>query len=269
MRNSLLVATLIVGILLGAGSASLLSSPSISQDREVLYQVSTIEALLESVYDGVIPVGDLVRYGDTGIGTFDSLDGELILVDGIVYQARGDGSVRVAPSDLLTPLAMVSFFDPDITLTGASTSGYAAFEDLVDAEVQSGNLIYMIRIDGSFSSVTIRAPHRQERPYPRLVDALADQYIATHTNVSGTAVGTLLPEYMGGLNVPGYHLHFISDDRTIGGHIVDLSLEDATISLDETPRFMMLLPSEGGFIEAELGRDLSHELAAVERPVTG
>ncbi|MCP1716001.1 acetolactate decarboxylase [Methanocalculus alkaliphilus] len=269
MRNSLLVATLIIGILLGAGSASLLSSPSVPEDREVLYQVSTIEALLESVYDGVIPVGDLVWYGDTGIGTFDSLDGELILVDGIVYQARGDGSVRVAPSDLLTPLAMVSFFDPDIILTGASTSGYAAFEDLVDAEVRSGNLIYMIRIDGYFSSLTVRAPHRQERPYPRLVDALADQYIATHTNVSGTAVGTLLPEYMGGLNVPGYHLHFISDDRTIGGHIVDFSLEDATILLDETPRFMMLLPSEGGFIEAELGRDLSHELAAVERPVAG
>jgi len=269
MRNSRIVAFLIIGILLGAGSASFLSSSSPSEDREILCQVSTIEALLESVYDGVIPVGDLTRYGDTGIGTFDSLDGELILVDGVIYQARGDGTVRVAPPDLLTPLAMVTFFDPDITIHRASTRGYAQFEDLVDARVRSENLIYAIRIDGSFSSVTIRAPHRQERPYPRLVDALADQYMATHANISGTAVGTLLPEYMGGLNVPGYHLHFISDDRTIGGHIVDFSLKDATISLDETPRFMMLLPSEGGFIEAELGRDLSHELASVERPAAG
>ena len=129
--------------------------------------------------------------------------------------------------------------------------------------------MYAIRIEGTFSEVTLRAPHRQERPYPRLVDALADQYMATHTNISGTAVGFRLPGYVGGLNVPGYHLHFISDDRSIGGHIVNFSLDSATVSFDETLTFMMRLPSTGGFIDADLTGDLSDELGIVERPGQG
>jgi len=90
--------------------------------------------------------------------------------------------------------------------------------------------------------------------------------MATHTNISGTAVGFRLPEYVAGLNVPGYHLHFISDDRSIGGHIVDFSLDSANVSLDETLTFMMRLPTEGGFIDADLTGDLSDELTVVERP---
>lgn len=268
MRSAyLVVISLLIGILIGAGGVSVLSAPP--PDREVIYQVSTINALMESVYDGVVPVHELIRSGDHGIGTFDSLDGELILVDGVVYQAQGDGSVRVAPGDLRVPLAVVTFFDPDITLPNMHTSGYRDFEEELLESIRSENLMYAVRIDGVFSSVTVRAPHRQERPYPRLVDALSDQYLATHTTISGTAVGFLLPQYMAGLNVPGYHLHFISDDRTIGGHIVDFSLEGATVYLDETLIFMKQLPAEGGFIEVDLSADLSDELTVVERPVEG
>lgn len=268
--SSSLFIVLLIGILVGAGG-SLLISGSTPQDqplpdRELIFQVSTIDALLENVYDGIMPVSDLKRYGDLGIGTFDSLDGELIMVDGVVYQARADGSVMVAPLDLLVPLAAVTFFDPDITIPHLSTGNFAECEDRIDDTLRSENLMYAIQIYGRFPEVTVRAPDRQERPYPRLVDALADQYMATHTNISGTAVGFRLPGYVAGLNVPGYHLHFISDDRSIGGHIVDFSLDSATVSLDETLTFMMRLPSDGGFIDADLTGDLLDELTVVERP---
>ena len=265
MRPALLVAvSLLFGVLIGAAAISPLAAPS--PDREVIYQVSTIDALLESVYDGVVLAGELTRYGDFGIGTFDSLDGEMIFVDGIVYQARSDGSVRIAPDDLTVPLVAVTFLDHDLVVNNLSTVNYSAFEELMSGHIRSENLMYAVRIDGLFSSVTVRAPNRQERPYPRLVDALADQYMATYTNIQGSAVGFLLPEYMGGLNVPVYHLHFISDNRRVGGHIVDFSLDGATVTLDETLTFMMQLPAEGGFIEADLTADLSDELAVVERP---
>ncbi|MCQ1539204.1 acetolactate decarboxylase [Methanocalculus taiwanensis] len=268
--SSYLFIALLIGIFIGAGGALLISGSTypdhVSPDREIIFQVSTIDALLESVYDGVMPVSELTRYGDLGIGTFDSLDGELIMVDGVVYQARADGSVVVAAHNLKVPLAAVTFFDEDIIIPDLSTRGFAEFEDSIGGAIRSENLKYAIRIDGTFPEVTVRAPHGQERPYPRLVDALADQYMATHTNITGTAVGFLLPEYVGGLNVPGYHLHFISDDLSVGGHIVDFSLDSATVSLDETLTFMMRLPSEGGFIDADLTRDLSDELAFVERP---
>jgi len=268
--SSRLFIALLIGLLIGAGGTLLISgSTSHDQplpDRDLIFQVSTIDALLESVYDGVMPVSDLKQYGDLGIGTFDSLDGELIMVDGVVYQARADGSVVVAPDDLLVPLAAVTFFDPDYILSVLSMGNYAEFEDHINGILRSENLMYAIQIHGTFSEVTVRAPHRQERPYPRLVDALSDQYMATHTNISGTAVGFRLPEYLAGLNVPGYHLHFISDDRSIGGHIVDFSIDSATISLDETLTFQMRLPADGGFIDADLTGDLSDEITVVERP---
>lgn len=267
---SYLFIVLLIGILIGAGGTLLISGSTPHDqplpDREIIFQVSTIDALLESVYDGVMPVSDLSLYGDLGIGTFDSLDGELIMVDGVVYQARADGSVVVAPLDLLVPLAAVTFFDPDITIPHLSTINFSEFEEYIDGTIRSENLKYAIRIDGMFPKVTVRAPHRQERPYPRLVNALTDQYMATHTNISGTAVGFRLPAYVAGLNVQGYHLHFISDDRSVGGHIVDFSLDSATVSLDETLNFMMRLPSDGGFIDADLTADLSDELTVVERP---
>ncbi len=271
-KIQIIIISLIIGIVIGAGGVALfaaVSSDTGIEEGDLIFQVSTIDALLESVYDGVLPVSDLIWYGDLGIGTFDSLDGELILVDGTVYQARADGSLVTAPDDLTTPLAAVTFFDADIIVPDLSTAGYQDFEDHINEVIRSENLMYAIRIDGVFSSVTLRAPHRQEKPYPRLIDALADQYVATHTDISGTAVGFLLPEYMGGLNVPDYHLHFVSDDRHTGGHIVDFSLESANVGLDEKTALLIRLPEGGGFISADLTQDLSDERAVVERPDVG
>ena len=67
-----------------------------TDDREVLYQVSTIDALMQGVFDGVQPVGEIRKHGDFGIGTFDALDGEMIVLDGVVYQAKADGQIYTA-----------------------------------------------------------------------------------------------------------------------------------------------------------------------------
>ncbi|RQD84707.1 MAG: acetolactate decarboxylase [Methanocalculus sp. MSAO_Arc2] len=269
----LVIITLLLGVVLGAGMMTIVSGPANSlsdtpllPDSGIFYQVSTIDALLEGIYDGVISSGELIQYGDLGIGTFDSLDGELILLDGVVYQARADGSVHRASDDLMVPFATVTYFNPSITIEGLHTTGYAGFEEHIDELIRSKNLMYAIRIDGDFSSVIVRAPHRQEHPFSRLVDALEDQYMATHTDVSGSSVGFFLPGYFGGLNVPGYHLHFISDDRTIGGHIVDFSLDGAYVALEEGSLFLMHLPGEGAFINVDLSADLLGDLAVVERP---
>ena len=63
------------------------------QPKDQLTQVSTIDALLAGAYDGVMNTSEFKNYGNFGLGTFDKLDGEMIVLNGDVYQARYDGKV--------------------------------------------------------------------------------------------------------------------------------------------------------------------------------
>ncbi|OPY44640.1 MAG: Alpha-acetolactate decarboxylase [Methanosaeta sp. PtaU1.Bin028] len=249
---------IMIQVLLSAGAVTG------EEDHDVLYQVSTIDALLESVYDGVMNMSGLLEHGDFGIGCFEGIDGEMIGVDGEFYQALADGSVRLVSDNQTTPFATVTFFEPDLNLT-VEGDNLTLLESSIEAQIPSDNMFYAIRIDGVFPYVKARAIPKQEKPYPRLAEASANQSVFELYNVSGSIVGFYSPPFSKGVNVPGYHLHLISDDRKAGGHILDLRLNQTTASLDVTPEFFMLLPTEGAFAGANLTKDLSAELEQVEK----
>lgn len=96
-------------------------APNPIAHRETLFQISTIDALMNGVYDGVTTIGELKNYGDFGIGTFEALDGEMAVVDGKVYQIKADGVAYPAADSVETPFAAVTFFDTDLeeTLPGS------------------------------------------------------------------------------------------------------------------------------------------------------
>lgn len=61
-----------------------------------LFQYNTLGALMAGLYGGTLTVGELLEHGDLGLGTLDSIDGELIVLDGKAYQAKGsEGKVEV------------------------------------------------------------------------------------------------------------------------------------------------------------------------------
>jgi acetolactate decarboxylase len=129
----------------------------------------------------------------------------------------------------------------------------------------SKNLFYALRIDGQFPYVKARSVPRQAKPYPRLVDACANQSVFELRGVKGTVVGFFTPVFAGSLNVPGYHLHFITEDRKAGGHILDFSSEGAEVKVDVTPGFAMLLPTSGDFTTVDLTKNLKGELERIEK----
>lgn len=233
--------------------------------RETLYQVSTIDALQQGVFEGIQPVGDLKQHGDFGIGTFDALEGEMIVLDGIIYQALADGSVRVVPDSLGTPLAIVTYFERDFTLTTTETMNFAAFTAAMTGGLPTENMVYAVRMHGTFPSMTVRSIPAQQQPYPTLSEAAANQSVYTYPTTTGTVVGFYIPVFFKGLNVVGYHFHFLSDDRQTGGHILDFTVPGATaVEYDVTPEFYMVLPTSGAFTKVDLSQDLSGELAAIE-----
>src|SRR6516225_6984254 len=76
--------------------------------HHTLYQVSTATALVEGIYQGAVRVGNLREHGDLGLGTFEDLDGEMLIVDGHFFQVRCDGSVREVDDSVLNHLHFVS-----------------------------------------------------------------------------------------------------------------------------------------------------------------
>lgn len=258
-----LVAFVLVGIGMYAGL--FLAAPPETTDRDVLFQVSTINALLQGSYDGVYNFSMLETKGDFGIATLDRLDGEMIGFDGKFYQIKADGTVREVPPDETTPFASITWFEPDREVMIARADNFSDFSRQVEAAIPSPNLFYALRVDGTFPVMTTRAIPRQEKPYPRLVDASAEQSVFPLNNSSGTVAGFWTPDVVEGLNIPGMHLHYLTDDRSAGGHILDFSVENATVLIDLTPRFALWLPEGDQYAALDLGADLSGELADVEQ----
>jgi len=251
-----------------SASASAASAQEASADRETITQVALLQSLLQGDYYGSITIGELKQHGDIGIGTFDKLNGELIMVDGVLHRAKGDGTVEVPGDSETIPFSNVTFFDADETL---AVEGVGSFEELVgilDAKVAElgPNRFYFARIDGTFPKMNVRSEYAQEEPYKPLVEVLkTDQTVFEYANVEGTLVAFYCPDYMKELNNAGWHLHFASKDGTKGGHVFELAIDKADIAWDATDNFEMMLPDEEFFNDIDFTKDRSEEVKKAER----
>ena len=231
-------------------------------------QVNTIDSLLAGVYDGAMTLGELKKHGDFGIGTFDRLDGEMMLYQGKVYQIRADGKVATPPDRLTTPFAAATRFQPEKSIALATPNTYAEICRLIDQAVPNQNIFAAIQITGAFAAMHTRSVPAQDKPYRPLAEVTKTQPEFHMKNLSGTIVGFRLPPYVKGINVPGYHLHFLSADKTCGGHILDFQLNFGIISFSSVNQFRMLLPDpHGDFAAVDLSRDRGGELQKVESAV--
>lgn len=236
-----------------------------AQSQNELYQVSTINALLQGVYDGESNIKELKQHGDFGIGTLNGLDGELIGIDGQYYQIKSTGQVILVDGNIKTPFATVINFKPEQKAEIGNMQDYDHLQKYLDEIINDQNYFYAIRIDGTFTYAKTRSIPLQSRPYKTLAEASKEQSIFEFENIKGTIIGFWCPQYVNGVNVPGYHLHFISDDRQHGGHLLATSLQSGVVQIARITDFRMTLPAAGDFKKASLGKDYSKELNEVEK----
>jgi acetolactate decarboxylase len=233
---------------------------------ETLMQVSTIDALLSGVYDGVMTYEALKGYGDFGIGTFKALDGEMVAFNGSFYQIKADGKAYPVSGDMETPFASVTFFNTDEEYNLPDGIDYEGLQEFLDETLPTENTFYAIRIDGTFSHMKTRSVPAQEKPYLPLVEVTQNQPVFEFSNVAGTVVGFRCPPFAAGVNVTGYHLHFLTEGKDAGGHILDFKVEQAVVYVDETPDFLMVLPGIGSdFYSIDLTPDNQEELEEAEK----
>jgi acetolactate decarboxylase len=235
-----------------------------AQEKDLIYQVSTITALQEGAFKGYLSLKALGKFGNFGIGTYEGLDGEMVELDGIFYQVTADGNVHQSPDSILTPFALITFFEPDTQVTAGEQVNLEGLEVCIDNLLPTKNIFYAIRIDGVFSFVRVRSVPKQTKPFPRLIDAVKYQSIHERENLRGTIIGYWLPEYMKGISTPGYHLHFLSADKKSGGHLLECRMTGGSISLDYTYRFDLDLPVDSDFSDKDLTGDKQKELKKIE-----
>jgi acetolactate decarboxylase len=231
-------------------------------ERHSLFQVSTSNALVQGVFSGAVTVRELKRNGDFGLGTFDGLDGELIMLDGICYRATGGGVVTSPPDDARVPFAVVTHFRSDLTLTTGPGS-LTNLTTALDAARPSENLFVGIRVDGGFERLSLRAACAAE-PGEDLLEATAHQSEFRVVDVEGTLVGFWAPLYARAVNVPGYHFHFISKDRHLGGHLLDMDAGPLEVGIHVESELHIAIPETEEFLAADLSGDHQEALHQAE-----
>lgn len=238
--------------------------------RHSIFQNSLMSALLDGIYDGEMTISELLGKGNFGIGTFNGLDGEMIILDGTCYQLRGDGSARVADLDQQTPYAVATNFVPRILVDaprGLRRNELSAFIDEVEP---SANYMYAVRITGRFSEVSTRTVVKQTKPYPPMTKAVGGDKEMLFSDVEGVIGGFRTPVYERGISVPGCHVHFIDAARQSGGHVLDYTVDEAKIELCPGSDLELRLPLTQEFGRANLApEDLDKQLHTTEVKTTG
>lgn len=217
-----------------------------------VYQTSTMAALLDGIYDGDVTIAELLTHGDFGLGTFNHLDGEMVVLDGVCYHLRSDGSASVAAPGDRTPFAAVTWFKPGTAIPVSARTSRHDLLALIDNAVKTANLIQAIRIEGTFAAVRTRTVEAQTPPYPPMTQATANEPITQFRDITGVLAGYRTPDYEQGISVAGYHLHFIDQARTKGGHSLDFDLDHGQIAISTSSELHLSLPRTQAFLDANM-----------------
>ena len=233
-----------------------------------MYQVSTLQALALGYSRAVITVEELLKEGDTGLGTFEDVNGEMIVMDGHCYRADQDGNVSLVPTGTGVPFAAVAklYGEQEFILKDMPDITAVRTELTRKIEERFGlNSMHVVRIDGVFEKVDARseAPYRSH--HVTLKDMLGKtQKAFVFENIRGSLIGVYFPDYMDGINMPGWHLHFLSEDRLKGGHVFDVSVCEGAAKVDKISNIYINLPKEAAFDTYSLKQDLQDEIKSVE-----
>ena len=230
---------------------------------QTLFQVSTSRALAQGIYSEAMSSAQLLQHGGFGLGTFEHLDGEMVVLEGEVYQVGSDGTVKLVASEVGTPYATVLHFEASTDSPLSRVGSYQQLCAVCDGYRSTQNAFYAFRVDGTFSQVHTRAM-RMTQEGVSLKQAAATEPKFRFQDVVGTMVGFWTPPFAEAIGIPGYHLHFLSEDRTQGGHVMDCAGNDLRLRVQVVTELHLTLPRTAEFLQADLTADVTKELDAAE-----
>jgi acetolactate decarboxylase len=230
-----------------------------------IYLCAPVNALVEGIYEQNIPFSEIRKHGDFGLGTFNDLDGEMIMLDGLIYRINSDGKVnQITEEKVRTPFACVTFFQSASEEDLTQELSYDEFLNWMKELMPSPNLFYAFRIEGEFAYVKTRSVPKQEN-YRPLVEVAKEQPTFEFRDTKGVMVGFFTPSFMASLSVPGVHLHFLTEDRTSGGHLLECHPRKLKVELQYLYTLELSLPSNLDYLTWDFQRDIGKDLDKAEK----
>lgn len=237
--------------------------------EKAMFQVSTLQALSLGYTKKVITVGELLTHGSAGLGTFEDVNGEMIVLDGHCYQAGFDGSIAEADQSTGVPFAVVAECTGDRIFSLESVENIDSLKRLLDLKIEEDfglNSMHIVRVDGEFDKVRARSESPLRSQHVELREILPGrQKDFEFDSIRGTIVALYFPDYMDGINAAGWHFHFLSEDRTKGGHVFDLSIRSGTVSFDKISRIEIQFPREAAFDTYDMKKSSAADIKAIEQ----
>jgi len=216
---------------------------------DAVYLSAPAQAMMKGIYEEAATIGEVKLHGDFGLGTFNDLDGEMVLLDGVAYQIRTDGQACVAGDEVQTPFACATFFNPASVEKIDWQLDNQEFKAFLERIIPSENMFYGIRIDGTFSQLKMWSVSKQPDHRP-ITEVRPTMF--TFCDVDGTLAGFYTPKFIKALSMPGFHFHFLTGDRRHGGHLKEATPRDVRISVQFITRLELDLPSTFDFMTTDL-----------------
>ncbi|HCM20974.1 MAG TPA: acetolactate decarboxylase [Porphyromonadaceae bacterium] len=236
------------------------------QQYNKLYQYGVADAFVGGLYKGTLPLKELKLKGDFGLGAPDMLDGELTMLDGKVYQTKATGKTVEPDDNFKTSMLFTTFFKADTVITIENPIGEKALWEQISKELKNKNAMYAIKITGKFDHIKTRAfPPVKNEPFPVISLIFDTQKFFEFSNTQGTLIGYHLPEYLNGINSKGFHFHFLSSDKTQGGHVLDFMAGNLKIEIAELRSFELNIPTDKDFQQFKFEPKDNEALKRVEQ----
>ncbi|HRW58825.1 MAG TPA: acetolactate decarboxylase [Chlamydiales bacterium] len=230
----------------------------------ILYQAGTITSLLGGVAEGDVDLLHVREHGDFGIGTYNGMDGELVLLDGKFYQIRDEGVVSIPSMSMQTPFVMATFFRSQKIYQLYDISSMKDLRERIEYHFASPNTFYGVRIDGEFKNMKMRCITKQEPPYKPILQNEKNQTQFQVAKAQGTILAFYMPAQLEKINMPGFHMHFISKDLKVGGHIYDFESCTGQVKICRIDRFFYETLNNDMFLNFDMKKNLSPQINEFE-----
>ncbi|MDD3225686.1 MAG: acetolactate decarboxylase [Clostridium sp.] len=233
------------------------------------YQVSTLNAIMLGNFDGTIDVKELLEHGNEGIGTFEGLDGEMIVLDGKAYNGKANGKAEEYDGEKRVAFATVAKFSENAksyVLKNIDTIKQLKIKlnEIIDEKYKDINAFYILKAEVEANYVKVRSCCKQQKPYKTLLEVSKNQVEHEYKNLNGYLLAVWCPKYVDGLNMPGWHIHFLSKDKSKGGHMLEISVKNVDLKIEDKRDYKIILPSNEEFKNLDLGADLKKDTEKVE-----
>jgi acetolactate decarboxylase len=173
-----------------------------------------------------------------------------------------DGDTHPVARSERTPFAVVTHFRPRGSMKVVAGQALEQLHAALDALPYSAAQILAARIDGHFQSIRLRSEPKQTPPYRPLAEVIKEQQVVnTLEEADGTLIGFRFPAAASSVNVAGWHFHFLTADRTRGGHVLALNTGEGRAAVEDISDLRISFPAKAPASSAS-----AESIKAVEQP---